>query len=110
MKILDNGIWDDEKPDDHFFDEKLSKSILSFLKLENTKTLVDMGCGDGKYTKFFNENGIKNLMFDYGKNEEYNILKNINLISFYLKILLEMAILLQELFKKYINKPVKGQK
>ena len=64
MKILDNGIWDDEKPDDHFFDEKLSKSILSFLKSEDTKTLVDLGCGDGKYTKFFIENGIKTQGYD----------------------------------------------
>ena len=64
MKILDNGIWDDEKPDDHFFDEKLSKSILSFFKSENTKTLVDLGCGDGKYTRFFNENNIETQGYD----------------------------------------------
>ena len=64
IKILNTGIWDDENPDDHFFDEALSRSISSFLKSEHTKTLVDLGCGDGKYTSFFNENGINTHGFD----------------------------------------------
>lgn len=64
MKILANGVWDDKKPDDHFFDEKLCRSILLFLKSENVKTVADLGCGDGRYAKYFNANNIETHGYD----------------------------------------------
>ena len=63
--INKNGFWEGvQASDHHYYDEKLSKSILSFLKKENVNSIVDFGCGMGRYVRHFKENGISANGFD----------------------------------------------
>lgn len=54
MKINKTGFWEDMTINDinieHAFDINLCNDIKIFLKDENTKSVVDLGCGLGKYT------------------------------------------------------------
>ena len=69
MIINKNGYWEDESPY-HYFDKRLSHYILDLLKRKNIKTLVDLGCGDGSYSKHFIENGIYCELYDGNPNTE----------------------------------------
>jgi cyclopropane fatty-acyl-phospholipid synthase-like methyltransferase len=58
--VHEHGYWqgDDVR---HTFDEKLASAIASFFKFEKARSIVDFGCGDGHYVKFFIE---KKLLVD----------------------------------------------
>lgn len=58
MKILPNGAWDNPTSEGHLFDEGLAKAILEFCDQQGITRLVDMGCGDGSYVNFINENNL----------------------------------------------------
>jgi|WetSurSiteA1Bulk_404760.scaffolds.fasta_scaffold14348_2 hypothetical protein len=60
--IHERGYWLSEKETNvHVFDEPLAETICS---LYPVKTAVDIGCGNGKYTKYFNEQKIKCVGYD----------------------------------------------
>ena len=69
MIINKNGYWEDENPY-HYFDKRLSHYILDLLKRKNIKTLVDLGCGDGSYSKHFIQNSIYCELYDGNPNTE----------------------------------------
>lgn len=69
MKINKNGYWEDKNPK-HLYDKKLSYFILDLLKRKNIKTLVDFGCGDASYVKYFINNGIECQAYDGNPNTE----------------------------------------
>lgn len=61
--INDRGIWlDEEETKIHSFDEKLCKAIIKTIK--GNKTVVDIGCGDGRYTKALIGAGFDCIGFD----------------------------------------------
>jgi cyclopropane fatty-acyl-phospholipid synthase-like methyltransferase len=67
MPIKHNGIWegvDNNTISGHYYDKTFINELLIFLKKENVKTLVDLGCGDGKYVKTIKEHGISADGFD----------------------------------------------
>lgn len=51
-----------------------AKNSLSFLKKTNCKTLLDLGCGDGKDSIYFAKNGFSVTAIDFS-NEAIKILK-----------------------------------
>ena len=58
MNIINSrGFWENERPI-HWFDKILCHYILDLLKRKNIQSLVDFGCGDGDYVKYFIENEI----------------------------------------------------
>jgi cyclopropane fatty-acyl-phospholipid synthase-like methyltransferase len=66
--ISTNGFWLDDTTENHHFDTLLGPSLVNFLKKENAKTVVDFGCGHGKYTELFNNEGIVCEGFDGNPN------------------------------------------
>ena len=65
ININEHGFWDGEfAVDHHAYDESLSNAIVNFLKNENVKNIVDLGCGLAKYVKNFIENGIDATGYD----------------------------------------------
>jgi 2-polyprenyl-3-methyl-5-hydroxy-6-metoxy-1,4-benzoquinol methylase len=58
------GCWSSVKEvRSHIFDESLCGAISSISK-DNLKTVVDIGCGNGRYTMYLNENGFDCIGFD----------------------------------------------
>jgi cyclopropane fatty-acyl-phospholipid synthase-like methyltransferase len=72
MKVNDNGYWENMTINDikaeHAFDSKLCSSIKEFFINENAKTLVDLGCGLGNYTKELNNEVTQCDGFDGNPN------------------------------------------
>lgn len=68
--ITDTGCWttDDKHFSQHHFDAGLSKAIVSYLKEQGCKTIVDVGCGDGRYTQDFIANGFDAFGIDGNPN------------------------------------------
>jgi len=52
MEIHNTGYWITETPK-HWFDGKLYHFISKILENKNVKSLVDFGCGDAGYIKYF---------------------------------------------------------
>ena len=52
--ISERGYWLNEGDGKYLVDPSLAEGIKEFLKNENCKSLVDLGCGSGWYTRFFN--------------------------------------------------------
>lgn len=68
FKIDEKGIWYCENEEGHCFDDRLSIEI-SKLVLENSLTsVVDFGCGPGKYVKFLLSQGIDCIGYDGNPN------------------------------------------
>lgn len=69
MKIHKNGFWQGmECSSKHIYDSSLANSLITFFKNENTKSLVDFGCGMGNYVKTFQLNNINAIGFDGNPN------------------------------------------
>ncbi len=68
MKINEHGFWECNNNDNHMFDPILCNSIIAFIKHENCKAVVDIGCGHGLYTKEINAAGIYCDGFDGNPN------------------------------------------
>lgn len=62
--IKQSGAWNNKNVNEHLFDSTLAYCILNFLQDNKTQTCVDFGCGDGSYTKYFNENNIITKGYD----------------------------------------------
>ena len=65
--IRNNGIWEGVNVN-HHNDSHLSAYLVTFLKLENVKSVVDFGCGNGYYVKVLSENNINIIGFDGNPN------------------------------------------
>lgn len=72
MKINNRGYWENMSTRDiqreHAFDPFLANALKEFFALENIKTIVDFGCGLGKYTKLLNNDVTKCDGFDGNPN------------------------------------------
>ena len=69
MIIHKNGYWEGvEAQEQHFYDACLCDSLIQFFKKENASTLVDFGCGMGKYVKTFREHNLNMIGFDGNPN------------------------------------------
>jgi len=53
--IGDNGIWNIKDQNEHFYDETLMKSMYYFFKRRKIKSVVDFGCGPGKYIEYLSK-------------------------------------------------------
>lgn len=58
MNIDDTGFWIGDPKDLHKHDDPLCAEITKVLKEKNIRTLLDLGCGNGLYAKYFEEHGI----------------------------------------------------
>jgi hypothetical protein len=56
LRIHPRGYWLSPDPNHHCFDESIAFGVASLLN--PGQTLVDLGCGDGKYVSYFRERGI----------------------------------------------------
>jgi len=71
MHIHANGYWEGLASDitsGHYYDPLLGEYLVEFFKNENIKSIVDFGCGDGKYVKKLQENSINASGFDGNPN------------------------------------------
>jgi SAM-dependent methyltransferase len=61
MLIADTGYWITEpgEPAGHFFDAGLATSLQCFLQLHGGGSLLDLGCGDGRYVRFLRAAGLQ---------------------------------------------------
>lgn len=62
--ISDSGFWKIKNLNEHVFDENLAFSLVNYMHEEGVSTCYDFGCGPGKYTEYFNYNGISTEGFD----------------------------------------------
>lgn len=60
--IDEHGCWGENEKDLHVFDKKLMSAL--YLLYKNINSIIDIGCGDGTYTRIFNELGINCKGFD----------------------------------------------
>jgi SAM-dependent methyltransferase len=62
----EKGIWsNDEKAIGHRHSEALAKAIVSILEKDKYEGQVyDLGCGDGYYTRYFNDHGFECTGYD----------------------------------------------
>jgi len=68
MKINNHGFWECNDTDSHIFDDILCENIIEFLKEKDCRSVIDIGCGAGEYTKRINEAGILCSGFDGNPN------------------------------------------
>jgi len=54
MEISERGYWIGHDPKEHRFDERLANGIYNIVRMREP-VIVDIGCGDGSYVKFFLE-------------------------------------------------------
>lgn len=64
----DYGYWEGGHDKSHLFDTLLSNNILEQLNAHKIKSVVDLGCGDGSYTKAFKKAGLRCDGFDGNPN------------------------------------------
>ena len=64
-EILPNGSWVGlHVLNAHFFDKRLCKALIEFFKGEKAQSVVDFGCGDGKYVQKMIAEGISTYGYD----------------------------------------------
>jgi cyclopropane fatty-acyl-phospholipid synthase-like methyltransferase len=63
-EISEKGFWIGEVPECHVTDWKLAEAMVDFLKGECAKEIVDFGCGEGNYVRYFRENNIEAEGYD----------------------------------------------
>jgi SAM-dependent methyltransferase len=61
FEITKTGIWKCETSEPHYFDEPLAAMIHNYLPAGN---VLDLGCGDGRYSLYFNRHGRMSLGVD----------------------------------------------
>ncbi|XP_035702370.1 uncharacterized protein LOC118433948 [Folsomia candida] len=63
--VADTGFWEGMYAKSrHVFDEPLATALITFLKAENVKTLLELGCGTGAYAKQMKAAGILVACYD----------------------------------------------
>lgn len=68
FKIDEKGFWYCENGESHCFDERLCKEISKIFKEQGIESVVDFGCGPGKYVLSFIESGLDCVGFDGNPN------------------------------------------
>lgn len=58
FNISKNGCWDGDVESKHYYDSNLSKCLVDTFYANNITSVLDLGCGIGKYAKYFTENNI----------------------------------------------------
>jgi hypothetical protein len=58
-KITPTGFWECKNPDIYKFDWQLASMLTSIFKSRENPFIIDLGCGNGAYTRYFQEKGIK---------------------------------------------------
>jgi len=66
-EIHERGFWLDSSENYHAFDVLLCDSLVRFFQKEEA-TVIDVGCGPGRYTKSLKDNGLKCDGFDGNPN------------------------------------------
>lgn len=69
MSIHSNGYWQGtEASSQHVHDARLTQCLVSFFKNEGATSIVDFGCGLGKYVQAFRNSGLNATGFDGNPN------------------------------------------
>ena len=69
IMIHKNGYWQGiQAESQHKHDSSLGDSLAKFFTSQNVTSLVDFGCGMGKYVKTFQENNISAIGYDGNPN------------------------------------------
>lgn len=58
FSIADNGFWQGDVQSNHYYDTLLANNILFVLQEQKIKSILDLGCGTGVYSKLFIDNNI----------------------------------------------------
>ena len=64
----ENGVWNTNDNKEHIQDKKLTKGLIQFLKDNESKNIVDLGCGAGFYVTSFRNEGIDTDGYDGNPN------------------------------------------
>lgn len=65
MKINERGFWENPTSEGQGIDESIGKAMLGlFRSFPTLPYVIDIGCGDGWYTKYLNDNGIPTVGYD----------------------------------------------
>ena len=67
-KISNKGFWLTDDESGHCFDLSLATKLKDFFNSVKCNDILDLGCGPGKYTKYFIDNGIKSEGYDGNPN------------------------------------------
>lgn len=62
--IKDSGAWTNKNLYEHVFDEPLAHGIVCLINNKHLRTCLDLGCGNGKYTEYFNNAKIETVGYD----------------------------------------------
>jgi tryptophanyl-tRNA synthetase len=64
--ISDSGFWlfEAQGSNEHWFDSTVASKLIDLVKTIKPDMIYDFGCGEGKYTKNFIDNGFKAQGFD----------------------------------------------
>jgi len=110
MKIAETGYWSGNDTDKHHaFDEPLANALTELFK---ESSVIDLGCGEGKYVQKFNDSDI--IAIGYDGNPNTNKIKDCIeqdlTVNFYPSILFDTVLSLEvgehipkELTAKYIT-------
>lgn len=63
-EILPSGAWVGEALEEHCFDPRLAQALVRFLWSRGAASIYDFGCGNGAYTLFFRQHGLRCEGFD----------------------------------------------
>ncbi|CDW77648.1 UNKNOWN [Stylonychia lemnae] len=65
-RISNHGFWigNESIKNEHAYDSELSQAIVDFLKGKGAQSVVDFGCGPGKYTEALLKNGLNCVGYD----------------------------------------------
>jgi len=64
MEINQRGFWESEIIESHFNDTSLCSVLVNFLKNNEVKKLLDLGCGNAFYVSEINKEGIECEAYD----------------------------------------------
>ena len=81
MEISERGYWIGDDMSIHQFDRTFAERILYIIGYHEYREIIDIGCGDGSYTKFLNNNGLKCYGFD-GNPDTYNATGECKVLDF----------------------------
>lgn len=71
MEISERGYWIGSDMSIHMFDNILAERILYIIRYHEYREIIDIGCGDGSYTRFLSDSGLRCYGYD-GNPDTYN--------------------------------------
>ena len=60
----ETGVWLRNSLKGHIFDANLASALVNILNKKNVKSVYDLGCGHGEYTRYLNQNSFECSGFD----------------------------------------------